>query len=300
MGLAMGVSLVLQTFLAAASSEPPAGVESVLLWPGGAPGAVGEGEQDKPLLYLHLAAADRANGAAVVICPGGGYAGLAIGYEGHEVAQWLNTAGVSAFVLVYRHAPAYRHPIPLQDAQRALRLVRSRAAEWKLDEHRIGILGFSAGGHLSAMAGVHYTDGDPQAADPIERVSSRPDFLVLLYPVIAMAPPVGHAGVMKNLLGDDPSEALVRECSPHLLVDAKTPPTFIVHTTTDEVVPVENSVLFYQACARAGVAAEMHLFEQGHHGLGMGGERASGNPFGEWPQLCLQWLRVRGVLPGER
>lgn len=296
----LGIAFAATAQWAAAGEEAPGRAEAIRLWPGDAPGAVGSAESDVPLLYAHPAPAYRANGAAVIVCPGGGYAGLAIGYEGHEVAQWLNKTGISAFVLVYRHAPAYKHPVPLQDAQRAIQLVRSRAAQWKVDPDRIGILGFSAGGHLSAMAGVHPVPGDPAAADPVEQVSSRPDFLVLLYPVISMEAPEVHGGSLLNLLGEDPDPVLVSECSAHLHVNASTPPAFLVHTTADEAVPVKNSLLFYEACVQSGVPAEMHLFEKGRHGLGMGGKRAPNNSFSEWPSLCLDWLRGRGLIPPEQ
>ena len=297
----MGTLVMLNLlFSAPADAAPPAGVESVLVWPDGAPGAVGAEPQDKPTLYLYPAPAEKNTGVAIVVCPGGGYGGLAIGYEGHEVAQWLNQNGVSAFVLQYRLGPRYRYPAPQLDAQRAIRIVRSRAAEWKIDPAKIGILGFSAGGHLSAMTGVHYVDGKPDAADPLERVSTRPDFLVLVYPVITMQGPEAHGGCIKNLLGDNPDPALLKECSTQLFVDAKTPPAFILHTTADQAVPVANAVLFYDACVKAGVPVEMHLFEKGNHGVGMGGTRAPGNPVGEWPGLCLKWLTFRGVLPAKK
>ncbi|NUM55944.1 MAG: alpha/beta hydrolase [Candidatus Hydrogenedentes bacterium] len=287
---------MLGLFVSAADSAPPSGVESVLVWPHGAPGAVGEEPQDKPALYLYPAAAKRNTGVAIVVCPGGGYSGLAMSYEGHDVAQWLNNNGISAFVLQYRLGPRYRYPAPQLDAQRAVRIVRSRAAEWNIDPGKIGILGFSAGGHLSAMTGVHYVDGKPDSTDPVERVPTRPDFLVLVYPVITMQGPEAHAGCVGNLLGENPDPALVKECSTHLFVDSKTPPAFILHTTADQAVSVSNAVLFYDACVKAGVPVEMHLFEQGKHGVGMGGSRAPGNPVGEWPELCLKWLVYRGML----
>lgn len=292
----VGTIIMMGMFLSAVDNPAPSGVESVLVWPDGAPGAVGEEAQDKPTLYLYPAKPENNTGAAVVVCPGGGYAGLAIGYEGHEVAQWLNENGVSAFVLQYRLGPRYRYPAPQMDAQRAIRIVRSRAAEWKIDPEKIGILGFSAGGHLSAMTGVHYLDGKPDAADPLERISTRPDFLVLVYAVITMQGPEAHAGCNKNLLGENPDPALLKECSTQLFVNANTPPAFILHTTEDQAVPVGNAILFYDACVKAKVPVEMHLFEQGKHGIGMGGERAPGNPVGEWPGLCLKWLKLRGII----
>ncbi|MDZ4858928.1 MAG: alpha/beta hydrolase [Candidatus Hydrogenedentes bacterium] len=281
----------------AAEVSAPAGVESIPVWPDGAPGAVGTEPLDVPTLYLYPAPADKNTGASVIVCPGGGYSGLAMGYEGHEVAQWLQSNGVSAYVLQYRLAPRYKYPAPQQDAQRAVRIVRSHAAEWKIDPNKIGILGFSAGGHLSAMTGVHYIDGKPDSEDAVERVSTRPDFIVLVYAVTTMEGPATHAGCVKNLLGESPDPALVKECSTQLHVNANTPPTFILHTTMDQAVPVANAILFFEACVKAGVPVEMHLFEQGKHGVGMGGVRAPGNSVGEWPGLLLKWLQVRGVLP---
>ncbi len=294
----VGTLIVLKALFAAADAgAPPPGIESMSVWPDGAPGAVGTEPLDTPTLYLYPAPAENNTGASIIVCPGGGYSGLAMGYEGHEVAQWLNSNGVSAYVLKYRLGPRYHYPAPQQDAQRAVRIVRSHAAEWKIDPAKIGILGFSAGGHLSAMTGVHYIDGKTDAADLVERVSTRPDFLVLVYPVITMEGSASHGGCVKNLLGENPEPALLKECSTQLHVNANTPPTFILHTTLDQAVPVANAVLFYEACVAAGVPVEIHLFEQGKHGVGMGGTRAPGNPVGEWPGLCLKWLTFRGVIP---
>src|SRR5215472_652892 len=197
--------LTLGLTLFAADNEPK--VE--LLWPKGAPGAAGTEERDKPSLTVYLPPADKATGTAVVVCPGGGYGGLAVGHEGKEPAEWLNRHGIAAFVLRYRLGPRYHHPAPLQDAQRALRIVRSRAKEWHLDPQRIGIWGFSAGGHLASTAATHFDDGKPDADDRIERVSCRPDFAILCYPVITMRPPFTHGGSRRNLLGDKAEEALV-------------------------------------------------------------------------------------------
>ena len=180
-----------------------------LLWPDGAPGAIGSEPVDKPKITVYLAPADRATGAAVVVCPGGGYQVVAADHEGKQIAEWLNSLGVSAFVLQYRLGQRYRHPAPLQDAQRAIRIVRSRATEWRVDPKRIGILGFSAGGHLASTAATHFDDGKPDASDPIEREGSRPDFAVLCYAVISLVDPPAHSGSRRNLLGDPPDPALV-------------------------------------------------------------------------------------------
>ncbi len=288
---------MLKAWFGAAEATTPPGVQTMLVWPDGAPGAQGSEALDTPTLYLYPAPAETNTGVSIVVCPGGGYAGLAMGYEGHEVAQWLNTNGVNAYVLQYRLGPRYRYPAPQQDAQRAIRIVRANAEAWNLDPAKIGILGFSAGGHLSAMTGVHFVDGKPDAEDPIERVSTRPDFLVLVYPVITMEGPASHAGCVKNLLGEAPEPSLIKECSTQLHVNANTPPAFILHTTQDQAVPVANAILFYEACVKAGVPVEMHVFEQGKHGVGMGGSRAPGNSVSEWPGLCLKWLQVREILP---
>lgn len=277
---------------ASGTAEPRTGEP---LWPNGAPGALGNEAKDVPRLFAYPLKSEQEATAAVVVCPGGGYGGLAVGYEGHEVAEWLNTIGVAGFVLTYRHAPDYRHPAPLQDAQRAIQMVRARASEWNVDPRRIGILGFSAGGHLSAHAGVSYVDGDASAADPVARVTSRPDFLVLVYPVISMLPPDGHAGSAKNLLGDNATREQIEAVSPHLHVTRDTPPAFLVHTTEDEGVSARNPLLFYDALLQAGVSCELHIFQQGRHGLGLG-NKPPVLPFGEWPALCAKWFRAQGIV----
>ena len=273
-----------------------AGAESKteLLWPAGAPGAKGDADDDKPTLTVSLPPAEKASGAAVVVCPGGGYGGLAISYEGFDVARWLNEHGIAAFVLKYRHrGTGYGHPAPLDDAQRAIRTVRVRAAEFNVDPARIGILGFSAGGHLASSAGTHFDAGQREASDPIERASSRPDFLILCYPVISFTSPSTHQGSKKNLLGENPDPTLVEKFSNELQVTPQTPPTFLWHTNADTGVPPENSVLFYLALRKAKVPAELHIFEKGRHGLGLAQEVPAVN---SWPDRCIDWMRVRGLL----
>jgi len=267
--------------------------EFVYLWPQGAPGAAGDEALDKPKLTLYRAPADRANGAAIVVCPGGGYNVVASDHEGRQVAEWLNGLGVSAFVLQYRLGPRYRHPAPLQDAQRALRLVRARAADWGVDPHRLGILGFSAGGHLASTAGTHFDAGDPSAADPVDRQGSRPDFLVLCYPVIRLEGPATHRGSRERLLGPDPDPAQVRALSTETQVTPQTPPTFLWHTDEDTGVPPENSVAFYEALRAAKVPAEIHIFAKGPHGIGMAPQDPAASL---WPTLCANWLRALGFL----
>lgn len=267
-----------------ASPETP-----IVLWPDGAPGAVGKAPTDIPTITPYLAPKDKSTGAAIIVCPGGGYQHLA-DHEGGPVAEWLNSVGVTAFVLKYRLGPTYHYPSQLQDAARAIRTVRARAKEWALDPQRIGILGFSAGGHLAATAGTHFAVGQTDAADPVERVSSRPDLMILIYPVITMRDST-HAGSKLNLLGKDPPAELVALLSNEEQVTKETPPTFLVHTMTDAAVPVENSMMFAAALRKAGVPFEFHLYERGAHGFGL----APKDPIlSSWPGRCADWLRVHG------
>jgi acetyl esterase/lipase len=264
-----------------------------LLWPEGAPGAAGTEAVDQPKITVYLASRETANGAAVVVCPGGGYRVVAALHEGKQVALWLNSLGVSAFVLQYRLGERYRHPAPLQDAQRAIRMVRSRAKEWGVDPARIGILGFSAGGHLASTAATHFDDGQPGASDPVEREGSRPDFAVLCYPVISLYDPPAHSGSRRHLLGEPADPALVELLSSERQVTARTPPTFLWSTADDTAVPVENSILFFQALRKAGVPAALHVFPHGRHGLGL----APGDPVvSQWPGLCARWMEGMGLL----
>jgi acetyl esterase/lipase len=265
----------------------------LVLWEQGAPGAVGKEPADVPDVRVFLAPADKATGAAVVICPGGGYGHLADTYEGVDVARRFKAMGVTGVVLKYRIAPRYRHPAPLDDARRALRLTRHHAKEWGIDPGRVGILGFSAGGHLAATASTHFDDGDPKAEDAINKLSSRPNFSILVYPVITMSGPKHHGGSRNNLLGPDVDPKLVEDLSNEKRVTPKTPPAFLVHTSEDGAVPPENSVLYYQACRKMRVPAELHIFEKGRHGLGLG---PRGLPFSAWPQLCEAWLDNQNLL----
>lgn len=259
-----------------------------LLWPAGAPGALGDGAVDRPKITVYRLPATAHGRAAVVVCPGGGYGRLAADHEGKQVAEWLNSLGVSAFVLQYRLGPRYRHPAPLQDAQRAIRLVRERAAAWSIDPRRVGILGFSAGGHLASTAATRFNDGRPEAEDAVERQGSRPDFAILAYPVISLADPLAHAGSRSNLLGDTPDPALVAALSNERQVTATTPPTFLFHTADDGTVPVGNSLAFFEALRRASVPAELHVFTHGRHGVGLAPDDPA---LSQWPRLCEAWLR---------
>jgi acetyl esterase/lipase len=284
---------------AALLGAEPEQTEAELLWPKGAPDAKGTEADDRPTLTAFLPPANKANGCAVVICPGGGYGGVVDTYEGKDVARWLNGYGVAGFVLRYRHAPRYYHPAPLQDAQRALRTVRARAEAWKLDPHRIGIMGFSAGGHLASTAGTHFDDGNPDAADPIDKVGCRPDFLILAYPVITLREPFTHKGSRDNLLGSKPAEDLIKSLSNDEQVTAKTPPTFLFHTSEDTVVPSENSVLFYMALRKNKVPAELHVYEKGRHGVGLAtGEGGTPNDpvVTTWKDRLIDWMKGRGLM----
>src|SRR5689334_687969 len=221
--------------------------EPMLLWPNGAPGALGNDDVDKPTLTPYPAKGPVTVPTAVIVCPGGGYRNLALVKEGSDVAVWLNHLGISAFVLKYRLGPKYHHPAELSDAQRAIRYVRAHAAQYNVKPDRIGIWGFSAGGHLASSAGTHFDGGNPSAPDESDRQSSRPDFMILAYPVITLHDPLAHVGSRNNLLGNTPDSTLVDQLSNETQVTANTPPTFLFHTTEDKTVPVENSIMFYSA-----------------------------------------------------
>jgi acetyl esterase/lipase len=270
----------------AAKTEPGA---PIVLWSGGAPGALGQQATDIPTLTPYVAPKANSTGAAIIICPGGGYQHLA-DHEGRPVAEWLNTLGITAFVLKYRLGPQYHHPAPLQDAARAMRTVRSRAAEWGLDPKRVGILGFSAGGHLASTLGTHFDEGKADSSDPVERASSRPNLMILVYPVITMRE-LTHSGSKKNLLSTEPSPELVALLSNEEQVTRETPPTFLVHTMNDAAVPVENSINFAMALRKSGVPFEFHLYERGPHGFGLGQK----DPIlATWPGRCADWLGLHG------
>lgn len=277
-----GVALLAQT----------ATPQTVLLWPDGAPGAQGDADEDKPSLTIYSVSGANKVSTGVVICPGGGYHNLSMDHEGKEIAEWLNHLGIAAFVLKYRLGPKYHAPIEMWDAQRAIRYARAHAADYGIQSDRIGIWGFSAGGHLASTAGTHFDKGDPSAADIINRQSSRPDFLILAYPVITMEEPYVHMGSRDNLLGEKPDPALVESLSNEKQVTNRTPPTFLFHTTEDPVVPVENSVMFYLACRKAQVPVEMHIYLKGRHGVGL----AQDDPvLRSWPDRLVDWLKVEGL-----
>ncbi|HEY1304365.1 MAG TPA: alpha/beta hydrolase [Vicinamibacterales bacterium] len=279
--------------LAQPSSSGLQDAQTIALWSGPAPGALGTDQSDVPTMTVYLPRVMVANTPAVIVCPGGAYAILAANHEGRQVANYLNSLGVAAFVLRYRLGPRYHHPIELGDAQRAVRTLRSHASEWRLDPARIGIMGFSAGGHLAMSTSTHFDNGDPRAADTIDRASSRPDFAILGYPVISLIEAWTHQGSRTNLLGPDPDPALAKSLSGENAVTRDTPPTFIFQTSADTTVPAENSVYYYLALRKAGVAAEMHVFEKGAHGVGLANDDVA---LSEWSKLMANWLRVHGVI----
>jgi acetyl esterase/lipase len=267
-----------------------------LLWPGGAPGAKGTEDGDKPTLTIYLPTKEKANGAALVICPGGGYGHLAMDHEGRQIAEWLNSLGVAGFILKYRHrnsGAGYGFPAPLQDAQRAMRTVRSLAGQWNVDPSRIGIIGFSAGGHLASSIGTHFHISYYEPKDAIDQASSRPDFMILMYPVISFTEWYTHKGSRTNLLGKNPDEKLVESLSNEKQVTPETPPTFLCLADDDKVVPAENSVYFYLALRKAKVPAEIHIYERGGHGFGPGKGKGS---VSSWMARCADWMRGRGLL----
>lgn len=267
--------------------------QTILLWPEGAPGAQGEADEDKPALTLYPASGEKKTDVGVVVCPGGSYHNLAMDHEGKQVAEWLNQRGISAFLLRYRLGPKYHHPIELWDAQRAIRYVRSHAGEFGIRSNRIGIWGFSAGGHLASTTGTHFDTGDRDAKDPVDRPSSRPGFMILAYPVITMEAPYLHLGSRDNLLGEKPDPRLAASLSNQTQVTSETPPAFLFHTSDDDVVPVQNSIEFYLSLRKAGVPAEMHVYLHGRHGVGL----AQNEPeLRSWPDRLFDWMKAQGLL----
>jgi acetyl esterase/lipase len=282
--------LVLSVCSAAAQTQTN---QSIALWPQGAPAALGKDDKDIPTLTPYLPETGTGTGAAIVICPGGGYGGLA-SHEGVDYARFLNEQGIAGFVLKYRlGSNGYRHPAMLQDAARAVRIVRARAAEWNLDPKRIGIMGSSAGGHLASTVLTHFDAGRTDDPDSIERQSSRPDLGILCYAVITMGE-FTHQGSKNNLLGKNPSEDLVRNLSNELQVTKETPPTFLWHTWEDTAVPVENSLQFAEAMRRAGVPFDLHIYQKGGHGLGLGSAKWDPERRHPWTKDCVYWLKAQG------
>jgi acetyl esterase/lipase len=271
------------------------GIQTIRLWPGPAPQAKGDTCNDIPTLTIFDPHPGTANGSAVIIFPGGAYRGLAGNLEGRQVADWFTVRGFRAFILTYRlSSNGYLLPVPLLDARRAIQTVRARAADYHIAPDRIVVIGFSAGGHLAALSGTQFIDGKPDAEDPIDRVSSRPDYLVLGYPWIgAISSDTSHLSYCKIFNVMDQCEALRAAYSPDLFVTKDTPQTFIYHTFDDQTVPVEQSLRFYEALVKAGVESEYHVFAHGAHGSGLG----KGDPaLDEWPALLENWLRAKGLL----
>ncbi len=246
----------------------------------------------KPDIAVFLPSKKNATGEAVVICPGGGYGILAYDWEGSDIARWLNSEGIAAFVLKYRlpgsKSNIIRHLSPLMDAQRAMRLVRSRAEEWNLDPSKVGIMGFSAGGHLASTLSTHFDAGDPDNPDPVERQSCRPDFSVLVYPVISFTEDFQHSGSRINLLGEDAEELLVRYYSNELQVTEATPPAILIHADDDTGVPVENSLAYYEALRANKVSSELHIYPYGGHGFSLA---IGQGHLSTWPDRVIEWIR---------
>ena len=284
--------LALPLLLSFAMADAPA-PKTIPLWEGKAPHAVGDTPADKPSVTVYRAPADKANGAAVVICPGGGYGFLADDHEGKQVAEYFNG-------IVGKDRPGPIHPAPLADAQRAIRLVRANAKDYSIDPKRVGIMGFSAGGHLASSAATHFDNGAAEPVDDaIDKIGCRPDFAILAYPVVSMEDGVTHGGSKKNLLGDKPDAKLVELMSNEKQVTKETPPTFIFHTSADTAVLPENAIRFYLALKKAGVPAELHIYEKGRHGVGLGrdpkwtgGEKSVET----WPDRLTDWLKNRELL----
>jgi acetyl esterase/lipase len=297
-------------FLIATIGSFSAQNKAIDLWNGKVPGAIQNdkfkqnidttvGWLDKesitdPRLYLYPAPVAKATGAAVIICPGGAYVGLANKHEGSQVAKWFNSLGVTAFVLMYRlpdDAIMENKSIgPMQDGQRAIRIVRSHAKEWGIDPSRIGIMGFSAGGHLASTLSTHYNE---KVYEPDDSTSARPDFSLLIYPVISMDSTITHWGSRVNLLGNNPTPEQVKHFSNELQVNAQTPPAFLVHSLDDGAVPVQNSMNYALAMHRFNIACELHIYEHGGHGYGMGNTTDTEST---WPEACRKWLEARGFI----
>ena len=289
------LTAIVSICVASAQQAPPTiqDLQILRLWSGDAPGAQGNGEVDIPQMTAYLPRSNATDMTAVIILPGGGYRALSMNSEGRQVANYLNSMGIAAFVLQYRLGPRYHHPVEIEDAQRAIRIVRSHAGEWHIAQNHIGIMGFSAGGHLAATASTRFDSGKQNASDSVDRVSSRPDFAVLCYPVISLTEAWTHQGSKLNLLGENPAPELAKTMSMENAVTAQTPPTFIFQTNADTTVPAENAVTYYLALRKAGVSAELHVFESGPHGVGL----ALNDPaLNEWPKLLVNWLRAHGLI----
>ncbi|WP_233148658.1 alpha/beta hydrolase [Rhodopirellula sp. MGV] len=280
------------------AQEPGTKQFEIPLWDGMPPGSSEQGDGDVPKLICTLVDASDPV-AAIVILPGGGYGGHAIGHEGYQIAEWFEERGVSSAICTYRlrgkgnAGKGYGHPVPLQDAQRAIQTLRANAAEWNIDPERIGVIGFSAGGHLCATVSTRYAGQPDDSSDRVGSVSSRPDYSILCYPVIAFGKPHTHRGSQQNLLGADASAELISDTSGEVHVSDQTPPSFLFHTAADKVVPAQNSLDYYSALLRHEIPSELHVFPEGRHGLGLAKDQPGASV---WPSLCEQWLRGLGVV----
>jgi len=264
------------------------------LWEGEAPLAKGNEPKDVTHVIVYLPKDTKKPTGAIVICPGGGYGGLAMDHEGHQIAAWANEMGMAGVIVSYRHrGKGYGHPAPLLDAQRAIRLTRAKAEDWNIDADRVGILGFSAGGHLTTTVLTHFDLGKEDSTNPVEQQSCRPDFGVVCYAVIALGESFTHRGSQRNLLGKEASSELIESLSNEKQVTADTPPCFVWHTAEDKVVPAENSLRFYSALVQHGVPSELHVFPKGRHGIGLG-QTIEGAK--QWPELCTHWLERQGIV----
>jgi acetyl esterase/lipase len=280
------------------------------LWPGGIPGSVkNESYAEKstvtngeisrfekvtdPVLYVFLPPSEKATGSAVLICPGGGYGGLAFSHEGFAIAKWLNDNGIAGIIMKYRLPSDLimkdKSVGPLQDAQEAMRIIRRHTSEWKINPRKIGVIGFSAGGHLASTLSTHYAEKVYEATDT---TSARPDFSLLIYPVISFDVSFTHSGTRKNLIGDNPSEEAVRHFSNELQITDKTPPAFLVHSADDKVVPIQNSIVYFEGLQNYSIPSELHIFQKGGHGYGLSPEKGTQSA---WPGLCIRWLKELGL-----
>jgi len=288
-GCLMSLVIVL-AFTVCGFAEP----QTYILWPDGAPLAKGDRDVDKPSITAYLPAEEKATGLGVLLCPGGGYQNLAMGHEGVDIAKWFIERGIATFVLKYRLASnGYHHPAPMLDVQRAMRVVRGNAETFGVDPQRLGVMGFSAGGHLASTLATHFDDGTVDAPDPTDRVGCRPDFAILCYPVIIFNSKYTHKGSEANLLGPDPDPAAIEYLSSEKQVTRETPPTFLFHTDEDNAVVPENSIAFYQALRKHQVSGELHIFQFGRHGVGLAQDIPGTK---EWPQLMYNWLAARDLL----
>jgi acetyl esterase/lipase len=263
--------------------------ETIYLWDSAAPGAMGDNLRDNPYIKVFLPLAETANGSAILICPGGAYGDVMMTHEGEDVARWYNEKGITGIVLYYRTAP-YRFPIPLTDAKRAMRIIHSKANEWALDTSRTGILGFSAGGHLASMVAAYGDDGLNDTDDITEQFSSKPDFTILVYPVITTVPEYTHPGSFENLLGQAPSQSLPDSLSAEKQVTENTVPCFLVHGINDEAVPVENSRMYHDSCVSHNVPVKLYEIDLdcGYHGFGLG--------CGNWADTSMAWMKDMGLV----